>query len=270
MSQIKLAPEGTFTDIIYKTLYCPKEKRDMRNVVIADKIQVQPFVENIIGKDSGIFSTRLWSGYDIEEAMENIKPPCVVKANNAWRRMKFIDKKSEITKDFRDILKFYMTNIGKSWEWYYKEIKPGILIEEKLPSEHLLYRVYTFGGKARLYFVQRFNVEKKDFDVRSDSFFYADGAFIPVTWNNFPNERHEFPAGLTEKLNGCAEKIAQFPGGPPPYLRVDLYCIYGNLVFSELTMLPDAATGHYNYFNPKEIDFEMGEWYRQAIADGCK
>ncbi|HQO00673.1 MAG TPA: ATP-grasp fold amidoligase family protein [Spirochaetota bacterium] len=270
MSHIKLAPVGTFTDIIYKTLYCDKEARDMRNVTIADKIQVQSFVENIIGKDTGLFDTRIWGGYNVDEAMENIKIPCVVKANNAWRRMKFIDKKSDITKSLRSELNTYMTDIRKSWEWYYQLIKPGILIEEKLPAEHILYRVYVFGGKARLYFIQRFNVENKDWDVRSDSFHYANGDFIPVTWNNFPNEVHQFTNGLNEKLNKCAEAIAQFPGGPPPYLRVDLYHIYGRMIFSELTMLPDAATGHYNYFNPKDIDFEMGGWYEEAIKKGCK
>lgn len=263
-SSIALAPEGTFSDYIYKTLYCPKDQRDMRNVIIADKIKVQPYVENIIGKSS-IFDTRIWSGYDVDEAMENIKPPCVVKANNAWRRMKFINTKSEITKGLRDELKIYMTDIRTSWEWYYQQIIPGILIEQKLPEEHILYRIYTFGGVAKVYFIQRFNVEKKDWNVKSDSFYRADGEFIPVTWNNFPNERHEFDAGLFPKLNSMAERIARFPDGTPPYLRVDLYHIYNQIIFSELTMLPDAATGHYNYFNPKDLDFEMGKYYEEAM-----
>jgi hypothetical protein len=255
----------TFTDYIREDLY--SKTPDMRNVIIADKIKVQPYIENIIGKDSGIFDTRIWAGYSVDEAMANIKIPCVIKANNAWRRMKFINTPADITKKLRDEMEYYMVNIGKSWEWYYQKIKPGILIEQKLPDEHILYRVYVFGGVAKLYFIQRFDVSGKSgerWHVKTDSFHYANGDFIDVTWNKFPNERHVFPDGLCKKLNHMAEAIAQFPGGTPPYLRVDLYCIEGKLIFSELTMLPDGVTGHYDYFSDKRLDFEMGAWYREA------
>jgi hypothetical protein len=258
-------PKHTFSNYIHETLYCPEEKRDMRNVIIADKVKVQQYIENIIGKESGIFDTRIWSGYDIEEAIKHIKVPCVIKANNAWRRMKFINSSKDITPALRGDLKMYLTDIRTSWEYYYQQIIPGLLIEEKLPNEHILYRVYVFWGKAKMYFIQRFDVSKNNWVVKSDSFHYATGEFIPVTWNNFPNEKHEFPDGLNLKLNEMAERIAKFPDGTPPYLRVDLYYIKGKIIFSELTMLPDSVTGHYPYLKPTDLDFEMGKWYEEAV-----
>jgi len=262
----------TFTDHIKEDLY--SKTPDMRNVIIADKILCQPYIENIIGTDSGIFDTRIWAGYDLNEAISNIEIPCVIKGNNAWRRMKFINKPADINNKLYDDMKFYLTDIGKSWEWYYKLIKPGILIEKKLPDEHLLYRVYVFGGGAKLYFIQRFDVSGKSgerWNVKSDSFHYANGDFIDVTWSNFinspirvPNERHNLTPELCKKLNDMAERIAQFPDGVPTYLRVDLYHIDNKIVFSELTMLPDGATGHFDYLRPQDLDFEMGTWYREA------
>ncbi len=116
-----------FSDHMQEFLYCEKEKRNMLNVVIADKIKVKDFIKSYL-PDTGLFDHIIWEGYDIDEAMANLKPGCVIKPNNAWHRMKFIRSQKDINLELRKTLEFYMTDVRPSWEWYYKEIKPGLII----------------------------------------------------------------------------------------------------------------------------------------------
>lgn len=255
--------EKTFSDHMKEYLFCSDDKRDPLNITIADKIKVKDFIKSYLKpKDYKIFDHILWTGYDIDEAIKNLEVPCVIKPNNAWHRMKFIRSESDINFDLRNGLEYWMNNVGHSWEWYYKKIRPGLLIEKLMPDEHTMYRCYVFGGKAKLFFNQHFDISKNSLHhVPDNTFYYAEtGELIPVSWDGTKYRHRDFDYKLLSKW---AEKIAAFPDGIPPVVRVDFYLVDGHPYFSEMTFCPDAVSRH--RFNPVDLDYEMGVWYREAL-----
>jgi TupA-like ATPgrasp len=54
--------------------------------------------------------------------------------------------------------------------------------------------------------------------------------------------------------------VAERLGAETDFVRVDLYCPRGRVVFGELTNYPVAARGK---FNPPEFDRQLGEWWTQ-------
>lgn len=252
----------TFSDYMIENLCCPSDRRDKLNVLLADKIKVKEFLQTFI-KDEKPFSHIIWSGYDIDEAIKNLKPPCVIKANNAWHRLKFIRHKSDIKhNELVQELAFWQSNKRDSWEWYYKEIKPGFVIEKLMPDNHTMHRIYCFNGKPKLYFNQHFDISKNSVhNVPDNTFYYAEtGKLIPVSWDKTKYFHREFDYKL---LNEYAKKFAQFPDGVPPFIRIDFYLVDGQPYFSEMTMFPDAASRH--RFNPDHLEYEMAKWYEEAI-----
>ena len=158
--------------------------------------------------------------------------------------------------------KVWLTDIRPSWEWYYKEMKPGFVIEKLMPNIHTMHRVYVFGGKAKLFFNQHFDVSQNSLhNVPDNTFYYAEtGELIPVSWDHTKYKHRDFDYKL---LSEYAEKLAQFPDGAPTFVRVDFYLVDGQPYFSEMTMLPDAASRH--RFSPDDLDYQMGEWYRECL-----
>lgn len=250
----------SFSDYMIENL-C-SEKKDPMNILIADKIKVKEFITSYIGNDTGLFDHILWTGYGIQEALENIDIPCVIKPNNAWHRMSFIRDKTDINDNLKKQLEFYMSDVRDSWEWYYKQIKPGLLIERLLDNNHTMHRCYVFGGKAKLFFNQRFDITRNSLhNVPDNTFYYAEtGELIPVSWDNTKYFHRDFDYKL---LSEWAEKIANFPDGAPPVVRVDFYHLDNHVYFSEMTFLPDAASRH--RFSPDDLDYEMGKWYEEAL-----
>ena len=249
----------SFSDHMLENLN--SDKRDNLNIILGDKIKVKDFIKSYCNDDK-IFEHILWTGYDVDEAIKNLKPPCVIKPNNAWHRIKFVRSGSDINYDLGHEVNSWLTDIRPSWEWYYKEMKPGFVIEKLMPNIHTMHRVYVFGGKAKLFFNQHFDVSQNSLhNVPDNTFYYAEtGELIPVSWDNTKYKHRDFDYKL---LSEYAEKLSQFQGGAPTFVRVDFYLVGGQPYFSEMTMLPDAASRH--RFSPDTLDYTMGEWYREAL-----
>lgn len=252
----------SFSDHMMENLCCDNKDRDLRNVSLADKIKVKDFIKSYYTGDDKIFDHILWTGYDVKEAMKNLTVPCVIKPNNAWHRIKFIRSQKDINSKLEAELYSWLTDIRPSWEWYYKQIKPGFVIEKLMPDIHTMHRVYVFGGTAKLFFNQHFDVSKNSLhNVPDNTFYYAEtGELIPVSWDGTKYKHRDFD---WKKLSEYSEKLAQFPEGPPAFVRVDFYLVDGQPYFSEMTMLPDAASRH--RFSPDDLDYEMGRWYRECL-----
>ena len=77
-----------FSDFMKKYI---AENRNPDMIIISDKLRVREYVKKKIGENN-FFSHRIYEGYNIDNAINAIKIPCVLKMNNAWRRMIFFYK----------------------------------------------------------------------------------------------------------------------------------------------------------------------------------
>ncbi len=139
-------------------------------------------------------------------------------------------------------------------EWPYKNVKPRI-IAEKYISE-------TGGGEINDYKLHCFNGEVKFILVCTDRTENEKKVFYDSQWNKLPLKRPNMSSDIDIPRPRMLEemiKIAIVFSKGIPFLRVDLYEIYGKLYFGELTFFP---AGGFESFEPEEWDGRMGEWLR--------
>ena len=227
--------------------------------LISDKIRVKEYVDKRV-PGNNLFKHRIYAGYDLDEAIEKIKPPCVMRINNAWHRMVFIrDKnfnKKEIAKKFRP----WFGSPHNSWEWAYRDIIPGITIEDMLPDVHDLCKLFVFGGVVKFIWIQRYDISSGAIGLIGATLYDREFKHIDAQWNDAPQPDFRKPARLDELIkisealsHETKKKISEF-------CRVDLYYNYENdkILFSEMTHYHAGGT---NGFAPPDIDYLLGaQW----------
>ncbi len=144
-------------------------------------------------------------------------------------------------------------------EWNYKEQTPRLIIEPLMDSKPLIdYKFMCFNGKCRAMQVNH------DIGSRHYVDFYDD------EWNLLDNMN----CGVADnygvaipKPNKFEEmkKIAECLAKPFPFVRVDLYYIYGKIYFGEMTFFPGSGFWH---ITPEEKNTEFGKWLNLPI-DNC-
>ena len=144
-------------------------------------------------------------------------------------------------------------------EWPYKNVQKRIIAEvllqeEKTPSnpngDLIDYKFYCFNGEAKVVLI----ASDRHLDT-GVCFDYFDKEF-----NHYPFEqggpnsqkRIEKPAFLDEMWQ-LANKLSE----GIPHVRVDLYCVNGNIYFGELTFFDSSGFAE---FKPREWDYKFGEW----------
>jgi GT2 family glycosyltransferase len=135
-------------------------------------------------------------------------------------------------------------------EKHYKQVKPGIVIEEYL-GEINDYKFHFFNG--RLGFIQ----------ADADRTGKRKQSFYDEQWNQLPFRKTQVnnpefipkPKGLTEMVD-IAHKLDKKIGSPP-FVRVDLYNVDGNIYFGEYTFSP--AKGE-NKLIPEIYEKKYGVW----------
>jgi hypothetical protein len=147
-------------------------------------------------------------------------------------------------------------------EWVYRDIRPGLLVEELLtdpagdiPGDH---RFLTFGGTVRAIIVES-DVTR---DHRRDVF-DRNWRPVPVVIGGIPRS-HEPPPrpDALDELLGVAERL----GRGIDFVRVDLYALPDRIVVGELTTSPNAGAAH---FDPPAFDAALGAcWTLRTSEDG--
>lgn len=238
---------------------------DAINVIIGDKIQVQEYVEDRVGKGE-LFNQRLYSGYDIDEALTYIDPPCIIKMNNAWRRMLFIDNNPEqdTRKNIYNKLKFWMGSIVPSWEWYYQKMIPGVVVEKTISHQHDLMKIFVFGGRVKYIWAQRYDNTSMHVNMIGSNVY--DEKFTPLNigWNKTPILAFSKPKRLNDLIE-YSEKIAVVDTAKiPAFCRVDLYYHEDKIYFSEMTY---GHAGGTQGFNPPEFDFVLAVEIKKIMKE---
>jgi hypothetical protein len=209
-------------------------------------------VKNKLGSDQHLI--KLYGAYeDPAEIREKDLPDrFVMKPNHASGLIKFYDGNSRLDMDeLRTIarswarIKFY--DVSK--EWCYKQIKPLILIEERLEVDGQIppdFKFYCFHGEPR--FVQvdvnRFTEHRRNlYDMKWN---FIEGCFAHPN-SEVAIKRPELFAQMREIATKLSENT--------DFVRVDLFDMHDRIYFGELTNYPEDGLGR---FDPERLDAEWG------------
>ena len=241
-----------------KVMWKKYNDRDPLLTITSDKIKVKGYVEDILGKNTGMFSQRLYEGYDLIEAKKYMTVPCVIKANNASGRNIFL---SAISKELVNIAinniqdnKWFSRKYGaEKSEWAYQDIKPGIVIEEKVFDDiHSCHRFLCFKGKVE--YIQVHHYDSFNFgtvpNISHVSTFDKDWNLVPVNYKHYPYRNHAKPIQY-EKLVEYSEKLSS----PFNFCRIDYLLDFEKTYFGEITHYPVSGKCK---FTPESFDYKLG------------
>lgn len=140
------------------------------------------------------------------------------------------------------------------------------------------------GGKYIVYLEQNIIERFGENDIRDYKFFCFDGEpkFLKVDFGRFVEHRANYydtdwnllpfgevicPPDASVKIAKPINfekmvEIAKALSSGHPFLRVDLYNIFGNIYFGELTFYPASGCGK---FTSEEWDLKLGSWIELPI-----
>lgn len=227
---------------------------------VSDKYAVRSFVADAVGEE--ILTDLYFVGSEPGEIpFDDLPDQFVIKATHGSGWTTVIEDKSQHDYEaVRSVCKKWLSrNYGNSSrEYWYDEIDPHILIEERLqdssgevPPD---FKFYVFDGRVEYVHV--------DFDRFSSD---RSRRFFDRNWN--PQDfTLDYPLGPTieapERLDKMID-IAETLGDEFEFVRVDLYHTdTAEVYFGEMTLAPGAGTER---FSPVEWDFKLGECWDLGI-----
>ena len=245
----------------FTTLIKNKISTDRNPVMtlISDKIRVKEYVDERVG-EIGLFDHRIFAGYDLREAIEHITPPCVMKINNSWHRMQFFyDDNYDKTQVYNKFVPWFLGKPHSSWEWAYKNIVPGIVIEKIINNNlfkgHNLFKLFVFGGRVEYIWAQRYNVDTGRIGLIGATMYDREWHNQNVGWTTTDQPEFGRPICLSQIIEISEALTRETPKKISEYARIDIYCNNEKLLFSEMTHYHGGGT---QGFNPPEFDEVLG------------
>lgn len=222
---------------------------------MTDKYQVRKFIASKIGANYLIPLLGMWEKFeDIDFSMlpESFVLKCTHDSGSTviCKNGEGINYK-KLRKHFSKKLKF--DYYYGSREWNYHDIHPRIIAEKYMVdesgSELKDYKIFTFGGKARL-----IQVDYGRFTNHMRNFYTTEWQYLNVTCKVPTDPMHKIskPRKLDEMI-----RLAEILSEGIPHVRVDFYIINDNIYFGELTF---HHSGGQETFLPKSFENEMGSW----------
>lgn len=139
---------------------------------------------------------------------------------------------------------------GPNREWVYGQIPRRVIVEELLCGADgaipVDYKFFVFHGQCA--YIQ---IDADRFGHRTQDFFGRKWEHVPLSGGPpWASPRPERPRALDEMI-----ELAERLGAETDFVRVDLYCVDGRVVFGELTSFP---AGGNSPFDPEHFDEEFG------------
>jgi len=240
--------------------------------ITADKYRARQYIRDRIGWEADNHLIPLLYVTDNPETIpfDRLPDEYIIKPNNAagrWVTVEGIEglKKYDINYTHEEGLnltnkeiineckKWFETIHGAEWyEWAYGEIKPKLIIIEKLLREESGkipddYRFCMFDGKCKMIYIT---------SPRLVTFNYYD-----ENWNVMDIVRKGHTLAPTIKKPKAFDELIEFAeklSKPFDFVRVDFYLVDGYIYFGEMTHYP--GSGHAQF--PKDIDFKIGEYWK--------
>lgn len=269
---LRLIPDKLYLKILYRiktrrrlSLSNPKTYSEMLNWLkiydrnplytkLVDKYEVREYVRERIGEEYLFPLLGIWDDFD-DIDFTRLPERFVLKCTHDFGSVVIVNSKSDFNwddakKKINDELKYNFYYRGR--EWAYKNVQPRIIAEKNMQIGQTRltdYKFFCFGGVVKYMFI----ASGRGTDLRFD-FFDRDYNHLSAS-NGVLNA--DIPPKKPERYNDMlilAEKLAKGINN----VRVDLYCIEGNIYFSEMTFYHN---GGMVAFEPYEFDVEMGSHF---------
>ena len=226
---------------------------------MSDKATAKYIAETYFGKSFIVPTYGVWEHFE-DINFEELPNQFVLKCtHNSGGTVICRDKTSFDKEKAKRILNHCLSK-NPYWgtrEYPYKNIKPQIIAEEFLDDGRTQksgltdYKFFCFNGKVKFLYVSQ---GLEDHSTAGISFFDLNGNRLPFKRGDFRpidtftpptkfNEMVEIVKTVSKKLN-------------LPFIRIDLYEVYGHLYFSEFTFFPCSGMLP---FEPEEWDEKLGK-----------
>ncbi|MFC2159965.1 ATP-grasp fold amidoligase family protein [Actinomycetota bacterium] len=263
-------PRSYNEKILWKKIY----DRNPLLPVVSDKYRVRYYVKEVLGeKEAEKILIPLFYVTDKPETIpfDFLTEEYVIKPNHAsgkiifaekikkQKRYTIVDSRYESVFSDNNQTRSKIVDVCKSWlslaynfykhEWAYQKIERKIVIEKLLRDNRgkfpVNYNFSVFDGKCHL-----ITICHSSFSDGRITRYTADWEYINVQGKNKQAAYEKKPKNLESMIY-----FAELLGKHFDFIRVDLYCIYDRIYFSELTNYPMSGAVQ---FNPVSFDFELG------------
>ncbi len=231
--------------------------RDPLLNVIYDKLNVREYVATKVGSDC--LPLLLWSGTNPEQIpFERLPPKFVIKATHGCDYNIIVTDKAQIDEgkihmQLAQWLRENYVNFSIGIEWFYKNIKPSIIVEEYLEENGkapMDYKLFCFSGHVEFITLHFDRFEKHT--TRT-----VDRKFEP---HEFRYQFDQYAGEIQRPRNFAAMvQLAESLAHGFDFIRVDLYNLKGRILFGELTRYPGGVTVR---FLPERQDYILGEKWK--------
>ncbi|MCD5767412.1 glycosyltransferase [Klebsiella pneumoniae] len=225
--------------------------------LVADKISVRDYVELTIGRE---YLVPLLGVFEKPEEIEFSRLPLsfVMKCNHDSGSAIICNNKYDL--DLENVMRHFKQHLKRNpyytnREWQYKNIKPHILIEEKVElfrgksrdTTPEMFRIHCFHGRPHIIEVdftsgngnEYVNIYNPEWELQSFTLGYA----------NTPNPIDR-PESFNKMLRLASKIAIDFD-----YCRLDFMASDDAIFFSEITLTPESGQLK---FNPPEWDAKLG------------
>lgn len=224
---------------------------------MVDKCEAKKVAEKVLGKEHVIPTLGVWDRFeDID--FSALPDRFVLKTSNGGggggivicTDKESLDKESAAKRLSSSLKTSIYTHLK---EWPYKNVKPRILAEKFMVDEsgHLRdYKFYCFNGEPKVFLVatDRFSAHGTYFN-----YFDMDGNVLPFSQGGENNPVTPPLPSNFEEMKTIARKLSK----GIPHVRIDLYCVDGNVYFGEYTFFDSSG---FEKFTPQKWDEIFGGW----------
>lgn len=230
--------------------------RNPKYTDMVDKYKVREYVSERIGEEHLIPLLGVWDDpKDID--FSKLPDQFVLKCNHDSGGIVICKDKSQL--DIPGSVKFLQKQLRRNFfyrarEWPYKNIVRKVIAEQYMVDESGYelkdYKFFCFDGVCKFAFI----ATDRGIDTRFD-FFDKDFNHIPVKNGHENADKPLLKPATWEKMIQLAEKLSQ----GIPQVRVDLYDVFGQIYFGEMTFF---HYGGKKPFKPEEWDYKFGEYIK--------
>lgn len=229
--------------------------RKKEYILLTDKYEVKKIVGSKIGEQYIVPLIGVWDQFD-EIDFERLPEQFVLKCTHDCGGL-FIckDKKSmdirKAEKKITDSLRRNYFYTGR--EWPYKYVTPRIIAEKYMVDESGTelkdYKFFCFSGEPKIIEVDfgRFTDHKRNLYTTDWKPVHAEIMYESDLKRNIPK-----PGRLEEMLG-----LARVLSAGYPHVRVDFYCVSGEIYFGEMTFYHGSGIEE---FRPERFGKVMGKW----------